>query len=286
MIETDAQRRWWFATHPEYSRSDGGTHRSRQGNKKVSPEAVDAYVDEHLQYVTGPVAALLKSVKRNFGTESQKGGAARPSSHPAADPNSYDKYEQPMDEMDAYLLEGRESIRQNDEMAVEPDPHTFLDVAPYGRFLTSPVQSLKGLLTSIGRGAVVNAAKKRGAKEPGEWKEVARNTGIEHQSRMSGQPIAERDGKRYIREYEVNGVKFDDYKDGILYEYKGSQGNLLKNRDRVFQDWCGARQQARDEAERQLKAAKGTPIVWKVGADQVKGFRKALEDIDGIKIVP
>ncbi len=68
MLQTEEQRRWWFANHPEYS--------SRGTGRKVSPEAVDAYVDEHLQYVNGPVAALLKSVKRHFGTEgvSESGG--------------------------------------------------------------------------------------------------------------------------------------------------------------------------------------------------------------------
>jgi GHH signature containing HNH/Endo VII superfamily nuclease toxin len=65
MIETEDQRRWWFATHPEYSWSRRGI--KREGG--VDPEEVDKYVDEALQYETGPVADLLKSVKRNFGTE-------------------------------------------------------------------------------------------------------------------------------------------------------------------------------------------------------------------------
>ncbi|MEW6350870.1 MAG: Tox-REase-5 domain-containing protein [Thermodesulfobacteriota bacterium] len=278
MIETDAQRRWWFATHPDYSRSGGGTHRGGQNNKKVSPEAVDVYVNEHLQYVSGPVAELLKSVKRNFGTESQQARATPTSSHPAADPESYAEYEQPIDETEW-------KARMDDEQGL-PETHTFLDVASHGKVITAPVQTLKALLQSMARGRIVSAAKRRAGKEPGEWKEVPRNRGIEHQSKMSGQEIIERDGKRYIKEYEVNGVKFDDYKDGILYEYKGSQGNLLKNREGAFRPWCKQRQEAREEAHRQLRAAQGTPIVWRVGADQVKGFRKALEDIDGIKIVP
>jgi hypothetical protein len=74
MIETDEQRRWWFATHPEYSWSyrEGKTQRQpqeQQDDDKVRPEDVDAYVDNALQYVHGTVADLLKSVKRNFGTE-------------------------------------------------------------------------------------------------------------------------------------------------------------------------------------------------------------------------
>ncbi len=72
MIETEEQRRWWFATHPEYSWSRrgirGGTGRE-SNDDRVRPEEVDTYVDHALQYVSGPVANLLKSVKRNFGTE-------------------------------------------------------------------------------------------------------------------------------------------------------------------------------------------------------------------------
>jgi hypothetical protein len=78
MIETEEQRRWWFATHPEYSSSRRGIRgdSDRDNDNKIDPEEVDRYVDEGLKYETGPVADLLRSVKRNFGTEadSQKGG--------------------------------------------------------------------------------------------------------------------------------------------------------------------------------------------------------------------
>ena len=72
MIETDAQRRWWFATHPEYSWSHGGTGRSKkeENENEIDPKDVDDYVDHALKHETDEsVAALLKSVKRNFGTE-------------------------------------------------------------------------------------------------------------------------------------------------------------------------------------------------------------------------
>jgi A nuclease of the HNH/ENDO VII superfamily with conserved LHH len=72
MIETEEQRRWWFATHPEYSWSRRGIRGDSGGEEsddRVDPEEVDKYVDEALKYETGPVADLLRSVKRNFGTE-------------------------------------------------------------------------------------------------------------------------------------------------------------------------------------------------------------------------
>gem|GEM_PF-629526 len=76
MIETEQQRRWWFATHPEYSWSNKGDGRGRSeleesdgDHSDYSPEDVDAYVDEQLQYESGPVAKFLESFKREFGTQ-------------------------------------------------------------------------------------------------------------------------------------------------------------------------------------------------------------------------
>jgi len=79
VIETDDQRRWWFATHPEYSWSRRGNKTSgpkhdKEAAEKVRPEDVDAYVDNALKYADGDVAYLLKSVKRHFGTESASTG--------------------------------------------------------------------------------------------------------------------------------------------------------------------------------------------------------------------
>ncbi len=72
MIETEEQRRWWFATHPEYRWSRRGTKippAKGPNEDKVDPKEVGAYVDKALKYVHGPVADLLKSVRRNFGVE-------------------------------------------------------------------------------------------------------------------------------------------------------------------------------------------------------------------------
>ncbi|MEW6533781.1 MAG: DUF2380 domain-containing protein [Thermodesulfobacteriota bacterium] len=76
MFATDQQRRWWFATHPEYSQShkgEGAGKNKEEGEEpeKVSPKDVDDYVDNALKYAEGPVADLLKSLKRHFGTEGE-----------------------------------------------------------------------------------------------------------------------------------------------------------------------------------------------------------------------
>jgi hypothetical protein len=73
MIETDEQRRWWFATHPEYSWSRRGIRAKREDKeidqRDYSPEDVDAYVAEGLKYhPTGPIAAMLQALKWGLGT--------------------------------------------------------------------------------------------------------------------------------------------------------------------------------------------------------------------------
>jgi hypothetical protein len=77
MLETDKQRRWWFANHPEYSSTQTGHtqgSRTREDNQgdKVSPHEVDEYVDYALKHVDGPLAVFLQSIKRNFGTEGNR----------------------------------------------------------------------------------------------------------------------------------------------------------------------------------------------------------------------
>lgn len=82
MIETDRQRRWWFANHPQFS--EGRTERKGTRNQKeahrtpsYSPKDVDAYVDERLKHADGSHADLLKSIKRNFGSKGDSEAKSR-----------------------------------------------------------------------------------------------------------------------------------------------------------------------------------------------------------------
>jgi hypothetical protein len=77
LIKTEEQRRWWFATHPEYSRRRTGQRSKTRGNEdkksdKSPPELVDEYVDEKLKYEKDSITReLLQLTKRWFGTEGQ-----------------------------------------------------------------------------------------------------------------------------------------------------------------------------------------------------------------------
>jgi hypothetical protein len=143
MIETEEQRRWWFATHPEYSWSARGI----RSEGKVDPEEVDKYVDKALKYEKGPVADLLKSVKRNFGTQ------------------GYHCPDDGFDRCKEEFVDPVEPAKANDK-AIEADPHTFLDISPYRKFVISPIQAFRSLLRGMARDQVLNAVKREGTRPP------------------------------------------------------------------------------------------------------------------------
>jgi len=130
LIETEKQRRWWFATHPEFSHKGTGPRGNEEedeDNEKVRPQDVDAYVDDQLPYASGIQAELLKEIRFWFGTEFSSKTPAQQhallwgddeyalthnvpgdesvkelplqesTGHPAADRNTYDKYEDVLD---------------------------------------------------------------------------------------------------------------------------------------------------------------------------------------------
>jgi hypothetical protein len=161
MLENEKQRHWWFANHPDYSNSRTGAKRLSQNDKagredKPSPQEVDEYVDYALQHVDGPLAVFLQSIKRNFGTQAEdRQNKAKSAVPPSADQTTHASYE--VSGLRKYSNEElrRMGIPTPEEQALEPDPHTFLDVVPYKRYLTSPVQSLKSLFTGTAKDAIL-----------------------------------------------------------------------------------------------------------------------------------
>jgi hypothetical protein len=229
LIETEQQRRWWFATHPEFSWSRTGHSGDVSG-----------------RFGRGPTE---NPAKEAFIREMAKAGWSR---------------EKAEERWKVFRL--NENIAQGvaDAMAV-----------------VGALGTARAVLTGAYRRAValgeVGAIGKSGG--PGKWVEVARPwQGLEHQSKMSGKPIIERDGKFYIKEWEQNGVKFDDRKKGELYEYKDRYTNFIKD-GKEFYDWFRGADRARKQALDQVKASGGMPVIWRVGADQVEAFQKALRGI-------
>lgn len=79
--------------------------------------------------------------------------------------------------------------------------------------------------------------------------------------------------------YGVPGID----RNGKLYEYKGPQGNLIKKKTNEF---YGLIDTLPSDALRQTEAAQGIPVIWRVGADQVNAFRKAVGNVKGVTIIP
>jgi hypothetical protein len=238
LLETEKQRRWWFATHPEYSWSRGG----QQDRKQALPWWLEKDLRKAYQRARQEFPELRDAENRD---------------------------------------------------AIVSDPHTLLDLLPLRRLIMAPAATLKALARRMTEDAIVSAAKRATKEGPGKWVEVGRShLGLEHQSKMSGQPIVLRDGKHYINEYEMinpvtgNRVRFDDYRDGILYEYKKRQGNLINRKTKEFDPWCKAIKEAREEADRHLEASQGIPVIWRVGADQIHAYKKAVGVRPGLSIEP
>ncbi len=121
----------------------------------------------------------------------------------------------------------------------------------------------------------------------GEWVEVARAWhGLEHQSIMAQKQIHVRNGKTYIEEYRLNGVYFDNFKDGILYDYKEYMPQFIDPNTGHFYEWWKGIDEALEKAPKQIKAANGAPVVWQVGKEQVEAYNRIIGDFKGVEVIP
>jgi hypothetical protein len=239
---------------------------------------VDAWANERLSYETDDVRrTLVELAKFYFGTEFQS---------------------KTTEEKEAFLREDEDSSSSNVPPkrimlagAVKTPEDYILDSSRMGTggggssspLLRSPVVGGRGLAPSSSPRAPAAPA---GGASPGHWVEVGRGrVGLEHQSKMSGQPIRQTGGKYYINEYKVGNVHFDDYQDGKLYEYKGNYANFI-GKNEEFRGWFKGAIAVRSQAVRQLEAAGGIPVIWLVGPNQVKAFEKAIGPIPGLSIMP
>ena len=118
-------------------------------------------------------------------------------------------------------------------------------------------------------------------KISGQWQNV--NESIPVRGKAYQQQITGRSGQAFF----VDGVKFDGVGQGVLIEAKGpGYAKFVKNGQ--FRDWFSGADELVDQAQRQLRAAKGTPIRWNVAeADAVIAIRNLLVDrgITGIEII-
>ncbi|WP_373370028.1 Tox-REase-5 domain-containing protein [Corynebacterium cystitidis] len=70
--------------------------------------------------------------------------------------------------------------------------------------------------------------------------------------------------------YKVNGVTFDSFENGVLVESKGPGYEKFLEKDRSgWRSWFRGGDDMTDQAVRQVRAANGTPIEWRVAEARV-----------------
>ncbi len=119
------------------------------------------------------------------------------------------------------------------------------------------------------------------AGEPGGWITTTESMSARaqaYQEQITGRP--------WNWSYEVNGVKFDGFRNGTLIDAKSSYKNFVK--DGRFRDWFAGARSLANQASRQLEAANGTPIEWDVAdASTAEAINSlfARANIRGINVV-
>lgn len=100
---------------------------------------------------------------------------------------------------------------------------------------------------------------------PGQWTrvhEVMSDPSRKYQEQVTGI----KDGVGY----KVNGVKFDSFENGVLVESKGPGYEKFLEKDRSgWRSWFRGGDDMTDQAVRQVRAANGTPIEWRVAEARV-----------------
>jgi hypothetical protein len=100
-----------------------------------------------------------------------------------------------------------------------------------------------------------------------------------YQSQVTGRPPGEI--------FLVDGVKFDGFRDGVLFDAKGP-GYASFVKDGRFRRWFAGAGELVDQAGRQVRVAGGVPIVWHVAEPQAaRAIRRLLaaNGLSGIRVV-
>jgi hypothetical protein len=129
------------------------------------------------------------------------------------------------------------------------------------------------------RGQAVGPRRVRG---PGRWRRANESMSARaqrYQQQITGAPPG--------RVYDVNGVKFDGFRNGTLLDAKGPGYEWAVRNGQFIRRYNGA-QSLLEQAQRQLRAAGGTPIRWEVAeartAEAIRNmFRR--NGITGIDVV-
>ncbi|WP_434299663.1 Tox-REase-5 domain-containing protein [Corallococcus exiguus] len=131
-------------------------------------------------------------------------------------------------------------------------------------------------------GAASGQPSSPGEQGPGRWENASESmseASRKYQAQVTEAPVG--------RVYKVQEVKFDGFKMGVLLETKGpGYARFLK--DGSFRTWFRGADGMLEQAKRQFKAAKGTPIHWHFAEREVADAVRDLfrnEGLGTIKVV-
>jgi hypothetical protein len=119
-----------------------------------------------------------------------------------------------------------------------------------------------------------------GSDGPGEW--VKANEGMfDHSRRYQAQVTGAPEGYVYRVKLGDGYVKFDGFADGVLLETKSTGYAQWVDKNLNFRSIFQGRLEMLGQAERQVEAARGTPVRWVVAEEKLAGaLRKLFADYD------
>ena len=194
-----------------------------------------------------------------------------------------------------FSIEGRvNQVTTAYETAAEnPVAYYFTDVDPIGSSLNKTYdlyQTVKGvsqgnpqaIMQTIDYGLLIYGIVKfntpGGKPLTGTW--VGENTKGWSANAIAYQEYAT--GVKVGRAFDVNGVKFDGFKNGKLIEAKSSYDNFV-NSSGQFYDWFNGKDALVNQARNQLKAADGTSVEWHFKTQKSLDATKILFQENGIE---
>jgi hypothetical protein len=118
---------------------------------------------------------------------------------------------------------------------------------------------------------------------PGVW--TAENESMSSRARDYQERVT---GASRNTVYEVNGVKFDGYQGGTLIDAKGPGYDRFLESNGAFKPWFSGANGLVNDANRQLAAANGVPIQWRVAEERTANAIRdlfAANGVNGIDVV-
>jgi hypothetical protein len=116
--------------------------------------------------------------------------------------------------------------------------------------------------------------------EVGRWVSVNEHMSASaraYQSQITGMPPG--------LSYEVNGVKFDGFRDGVLLDAKDQYRRFVDSQTGDWESWWRGREELIKRARSQVAAANGIPIQWHWADEEAAlAARQTLEDENIIEI--